>query len=242
MTLRFAQRLFMATTAVLAGLAVVAADASAKPAAKPAAVRQNWNATVTRTAEGHLLGNPAAGVKLVEFISYTCPHCAHFEKESADQLRLGFIAGGKGSIEVRSFVRDPIDMTVALLTHCGPRERFFVRHSVFLRSQDTWIAPLQRASPAQQQRWFSGDMATRFRYIAADFHLYDIMRTLGFDRPAVDRCLANTALADQLARQTAAAQDKYFVTGTPSFMLDGALLAGTHDWGSLRPQLEVRTR
>jgi hypothetical protein len=49
-----------------------------------------------------LLGNPRnAPVKLVEYISYTCPHCAHFEAESDAQLRIGFIATGKGSIEVR---------------------------------------------------------------------------------------------------------------------------------------------
>ena len=229
--------------AVLIATGPLVATAMAKPPAPTRAAATNWNRTVARTAEGgHLLGNPAAAVKLVEFVSYTCPHCARFEQESADQLRLGFVAQGKGSIEVRNFVRDPVDLTVALLTNCGPKEKFFVNHTVFLRSQDTWMQPLSRMSPAQQQRWFTGNLATRVRFIASDFHFYDIMRTLGYDRTAVDRCLANTALAEQLAKQTQSDSDKYGVEGTPSFMVDGILLAGTHDWRSLRPQLEVRTR
>jgi hypothetical protein len=47
---------------------------------------------------GHLVGNPGAAVKLVEYVSYTCPHCAHFEVEADAPLRLSFIASGKGSM------------------------------------------------------------------------------------------------------------------------------------------------
>ena len=33
---------------------------------------QNWTTTVVERGNGHLLGNPEAKVKLVEFMSYTC--------------------------------------------------------------------------------------------------------------------------------------------------------------------------
>jgi hypothetical protein len=58
------------------------------------------------------MGNPQAR-RLVEYMSYTCPHCAHFEAESALALRNGPIASGKGSFEVRHLLRDPIDATIA---------------------------------------------------------------------------------------------------------------------------------
>lgn len=229
-------RVMMVLMALLGGAALVAAG---KPARAP-----NWNQTVAQTDhDSFLLGNPDAKVKLVEYISYTCPHCSHFEQQSADQLRLGFIAQGKGSIEVRSFVRDPIDMTVAVLTRCGPPARFFTRHSVFLRTQDTWMAPLSDGvSPTENQRWFKADLATRMRYIASDFHFYEIMGTLGVDRTTTDKCLANTALAQRLADLTQQAEEKQFIHGTPAFMIDGALLAGTTEWSMLRPQLEARLR
>jgi protein-disulfide isomerase len=226
--------------AALCGMigAGLATPAAARPVAHAAT---NWNATVARTPlDSHVLGNPDAPVKLIEYISYTCPHCAHFEQESEVQLRLGFIAGGKGSIEVRSFVRDPIDLTVALLTHCGPPAKFFTNHGMFLRSQDAWMKAAASATDAQRQRWTTGEFASRTRAIASDFHFYDIMKTRGYSRPDVDRCLADKALADRLAAHTQEAVEKDFVNGTPSFVLNGVPLSGTYNWETLRPQLEAR--
>jgi len=214
--------------------------AAGKPLSRPAPT--NWYATVTQTDhDSYIQGNPAAPVKLVEFISYTCPHCAHFEQESADQLRIGMVMPGKGSVEVRSIVRDPIDMTVAVLVRCGPKEKFFGNHAAFLRGQARWIGPYETMSPTQQQRWFgTSDRATQMRYIAADFNLYAIMAGRGYDRIAVDRCLANTALAQRLADRTAEATTALRIRSTPSFMVDGVVLAGTTEWSVLRPQLEAR--
>jgi protein-disulfide isomerase len=147
---------------------------------------------------------------------------------------------GKLSIEVRHLVRDPIDMTVAMLTNCGAPNKFFLNHSAFLRSQTTWIAAAQRATPAQQARWTSGTTVSRFRAIAGDFHFYEIMATRGYDRLTVDRCLADGATAKRLAAQTDDAT-KLGVDSTPSFLLNGDLLTGTHDWQTLKLQLEART-
>jgi protein-disulfide isomerase len=215
------------------------AGTSQGKAAAPQA--QNWNASVRRTDhDSYVLGNPAAKIKLVAFISYTCPHCAAFETEAESPLRLRFIASGQGSLEVRSFLRDPVDMTVALLTHCGPTDKFFLNHAAFLGSQASWIAPAARPSPLQQRRWFTGALATRLRYIAADFHFYDIMETRGFSHAEVDKCLADLTLAKRLAADTDLAQKDYAIQGTPSFLINNALLTGTFSWDILRPQLEAR--
>lgn len=215
--------------------------AASKPAAP--APKLNWNNVVVRTPlDSHLLGNPNAPVKLVEYISYTCPHCAHFEEESDAQLRIGFVATGKGSIEVRSYVRDPIDLTVALLTHCGPASKFFGNHSAFLRHQTTWMAPLGSLTEAQKARWSNPDFGARTRAIAGDLGLYSLMEARGYDRPDIDRCLGDKALAERLAQHTKDAGDKDFVTGTPSFLLNGVPLSGTYSWAVLKPQIEARLR
>ncbi|WP_421853777.1 DsbA family protein [Novosphingobium sp.] len=225
--------------AALCGAALL--TAASKPA--PPAPKLNWNNVVVRTPlDSHLLGNPNAPVKLVEYISYTCPHCAHFEEESDAQLRIGFVATGKGSIEVRSYVRDPIDLTVALLTHCGPASKFFGNHSAFLRHQTTWMAPLASLTDAQKARWSNTDFAARTRAIASDLGFYSLMEARGYDRPEVDRCLGDKALAERLAKSTKDASEKDFVTGTPSFVLNGVPLSGTYSWAVLKPQIEARLR
>src|SRR6476469_2811308 len=105
----------------MAALALVGAGPAKRAAPSAAGGPNNWNAVVSRTThDSYVLGNPNAKLKLVAFISYTCPHCAAFDKEAEAPLRLTLIGTGKGSLEVRSFLRDPVDLTVAMLTHCGP--------------------------------------------------------------------------------------------------------------------------
>jgi protein-disulfide isomerase len=222
--------------AALCGIAVL--GAAGKPAAAP---RQNWNAAITRTAQdSYLLGNPAAPLKLVAYISYTCSHCAHFEQESDAQLRIGMIGPGKGSLEVRPFLRNPVDLAVTLLAECGPPTKFFANHAMFLRTQEKWMAPLSSLTDAQKERWSNADFGTRMRAMASDLGLYGIMEQRGYSRPVVDRCLGDKALADRLAQHTKDASEKDYVQGTPAFLLNGVPLAGTASWDVLKPQIEAR--
>ena len=217
-------------------------------ATKPAP--RNWNLAVALLPSGsHLLGNPEAGVKLVEFVSYTCPHCSHFEIQAYAPMQgtltlnadgsFTYVHNGKLSIELRNLVRDPIDLTAAILTNCGPKEKFFLNHAAMMRSQPVWIQPLVKPTPAQEARWSTGDRVTRSRAIANDFKFYAIMATRGYDRTAVDACIADQAMAERLGKMTTDAAE-LGVTKTPSFLLNDLLLFGTHDWEMLRPQIEAR--
>jgi protein-disulfide isomerase len=218
--------------AALAGATLLLAAAAPKTV--------GWNYTVTLTPAGsHVLGNPAAKVKLTQYVSYTCPHCAEFEVQADGPLRLGYIASGKVSVEVRHYLRDPVDLTAALLSNCGAKEKFFLNHGAFMRSQKLWLARMASASAAQRQRWTSGAAPARARAIASDFKFYDIMASRGYDRPSVDRCLGDAAMAQRLADQTEEGS-KLGVNSTPSFAIDGVLLIGTHEWSLLGPQLDAR--
>ena len=82
----------------LAGLVAAAllSVGAGKPRSAPAAPHPNWLTTISVSPSGsHLMGNPAAPVKLVEYISYTCPHCAHFQQQSEVAMRLAYIQTGK---------------------------------------------------------------------------------------------------------------------------------------------------
>jgi protein-disulfide isomerase len=194
----------------------------------------NWNATVAQTEGGHVLGNPAAKTRLTEFVSYTCPHCAHFEQESEGAIRLGWVQSGKVSVEVRHIVRDPIDLTVAILANCGPKEKFFQNHAMFMLSQDKWIGKAQLSLPSQRQRWASGTMASRWRAIASDLGFYEMMETRGYSRAQVDQCLGDEASATRIAEESEANGTTFGVHSTPSFALNGKLLDEVHTWDQLR--------
>ena len=77
----------------------------------------DWAQTVTATpAGGFLMGNPDAKVKLVEYGSMTCGHCATFSEEGAPKLIEKYVKSGQVSFEFRNFVRDGADMAAALVS------------------------------------------------------------------------------------------------------------------------------
>ena len=217
------------------GLAATVLAAASPP-------RANWTATVTVADDGtHVLGNPKAKVQLTEFVSYTCPHCATFQKEADAPLRLLYVRPGTVSVKVHTFVRDPVDLAVAMLVNCGDTAGFFKRHHAFLHGQDRWLSRMGAMSSAQRQRWYDGEMGPRLQSVAQDFGFYAMMEQHGVSRIAANRCLADRGLAQKLVAQTEQAR-ALGVNGTPSFALDGTVLAGTHDWKTLDPQIKARVQ
>lgn len=216
---------------------LIAAAALLGGAAGSQRARTNWHTIVAETELGHRLGNPDAKVKLVEFLSYTCPHCAEFAREGQAPLQLGYLAPGKISIEIRHLVRDPVDLTVGLLVNCGATSKFLANHDAFLLGQPRWIAPLGTATQAQRVRWTTPGAAGR-RAIASDFGFYPIMQRRGYGRAAVDRCLADEAMARRLAETSAKEWDRPGIDATPSFAINNVVLPGTHTWAALERQLK----
>lgn len=208
------------------------ANAATKPAAKPSEATANWNARVTATDNGtYRLGNPEAPVRLVEYVSYTCPHCAHYQLEAEPVMRLTVVPKGQVSVTVVNVLRNPIDATIAMLTYCGDPRRYFVRHNAFFASQDKWLPKAQAATPGQQERWYRGTMVDRMRAMANDLGFYATMSGWGIDRAQTDACLGNAAMLDKLKAQQADLS-ALGIEGTPSFILNGQLLPA-HDWASV---------
>ena len=224
----------------IASTSLAAAPAPKKAAPRPVAATANWNAVVARTPSGtHVLGNPNAKVRLGEYVSYTCSHCAEFHMASEATLRLKYVQSGAVAVEINHVLRDPVDATIAQLVNCGPPSKFLINHSMFLRSQAKWIQGIARSTSVQRNRWYTGDRAMRMRAVASDFHFYDMMATRGYDRMTLDKCISDNALAERLAA-ISAASDKLGIDHTPSFTLNGQLLLGTNDWGLLEPQIAAR--
>lgn len=183
------------------------------------------------------MGNPAAAQKLVEYMSYTCSHCTHFEEQSALPLQTGPIAAGKLSFEVRHLLRDSLDVTIAMITNCLPPVRFFPLHHRFLADQDKWFAKAQKATPEQMKRWNAGALPERMRAIAGDLDFYSISASAGLTRAQTDGCFANEAILRRLVAQTREAETKG-VNSTPSFLLGDQLL-DEHDWQGLQTRLSA---
>ena len=202
---------------------------------------QVWIDTVERTERGHRIGNPEAEAELIEFISYTCSHCAAFARQGGPTLDLAGVGPGKVSVEVRPVIRNGLDLAITLLAQCGDPKGFKDRHRMFLYSQDQWLPKAIAAPQSQQAIWARGDTAGRLNAARA-LDLDDMLAARGLTMPQINACLADNAAAQALMTNGNADRSEFEVTATPSFALDGEKLANVHDWPGLSMALQARFR
>lgn len=203
--------------------------------------RASWHAEVERTERGYRIGNPDADAALIEFVSYTCGHCASFAREGEGALDLLLLAPGHMTVEIRPVIRNAIDLTISLLVQCGDDDGFKNRHRMYMLSQETWLAKARSAPQAQQAIWARGDRTARLNAARA-LDLDDMLAERGTSLADINTCLADDAAALALIQNGNADREDFAVTGTPSFALDGELLPNVHNWTALSTVLQERFR
>ncbi|XUU59774.1 thioredoxin domain-containing protein [Erythrobacter sp. HA6-11] len=218
-------------------LALAVAAIALAPVASAQSGGGNWNLTVDEDQVSHRIGNPNAKVKLTEYVSYTCSTCALFAQQGDPVLELAYVGSGQVQLEIRQFIRNPIDLAISLMTHCGAPEKFKQNHAAFMLSQNMWIAPLNRPTQAQVTRWTQPGAASR-RNIANDFGFYRIMERRGYRITDVDKCLNDEAKAQAFAAATQADAERLQIEGTPTFAINGRKVDVSPVWSALQPELD----
>ena len=219
-------------TAVLAlsGAALTLLAATPAPA---------WSSTVSTTPIGaFLVGNPAAKVRLVEYFSYTCHVCADFAKAGTLPLKTQYVDRGLILFEYRNLVRDPVDMTAALLARCGGAKAFAGNHQAIFNNFPTLMAKIQQATDAQKTAWFEGTTGERARKIAAGTGLTALMRARGYTPAQIDAALDSEVAQAELTGMTNIALNADRIEGTPSFFVNGRN-AGVTAWPALKSKLDL---
>ena len=201
----------------------------------------DWTKIVSQTADGgFVMGNPNAAVKLVEFGSMTCSHCADFEEAAGEPLLANYVKGGKVSFEFRNFVRDPFDLTAALVARCGGTASFFPLTRALFADQSNWFGRIQGVTPEQNQAMQGMAPAQQFGEIAkiAGFQQFAAMR--GVPSAKTSACLADESEINRLVQMNSDATNQYpNFTGTPAFVINGKMLDKTANWQTLEPQLKA---
>jgi protein-disulfide isomerase len=215
------------------------ATAKGKQVAAKAIAGRDWTKLVSETPDGgYLMGNPAAKVKLVEYGSLTCPHCAAFSRESAPLLINDYVKPGLVSYEFRNFARDPLDLAAAVMLHCVGSGASFKLIDQLYADQDQWLGKLEKASAAD---------SARLNALPPDKAMGELVKFAGLDRffamrglPSArgEQCLADKNRQQKIAGIRATAVQKFEVDGTPTFIINGAKAANTYDYTTLKPRLD----
>lgn len=197
---------------------------------------QNWATQVRATRDGFVMGNPDAPIKLIEYGSPTCSHCAEFSRASHTELTNDFVNSGRVSLEYRPFMLNPMDLVIATILDCGGTTRFFPLLENLYANQPEIITGIQQADQAAAQ----GALQSR--------NFPGFTRAMGIDRffaargmaaADIDRCLADPAKVVRWQESTERNGREFEITGTPTFLLNGNVLQGVGTWEGVRDALKA---
>lgn len=147
-------------------------------------------------------GDPDAPVEVIEYASFTCPHCASFHANQYKLLKSNYIETGKIRFVYREVYFDRPGLWASMIARCSDDPNFFFAFSELLYTeQRAWLA--------------SGDPAT----IIED--LRTLAKTAGLDDATLDACLSDGPKAEALFTWYQENAERDGIRSTPSFLIDG---------------------
>jgi len=154
------------------------------------------------------LGDPDAKIKVIEYASMTCIHCANFHNNVFPAFKEKYIDTGKVQFLFREYPLDPLAAGAFMLARCAGEERFFPFVDILFKNHATWTR--------------TNDPVTA---------LFNISRQAGFTQETFDTCLSNQRLLDGVNWVKDRGTTLFNVESTPTFFINGVQLRD-------RPSLE----
>ena len=184
--------------AVALAAAIVAVPASAQNAKVP-----EGELMASEALPDVPLGKAAAPVTMIEYASMTCTHCAHFHETTYPTLLKDYIDTGKVKFILREFPLDPLATAGFMLERCeGPDKRNAVIDLLF----------------DKQQSWAFTDKPLEA--------LESVVKQTGMSKDKFEACLKDQKLYDQINEVRDRGGQKFGVTATPTFYVNGTKVTG----------------
>lgn len=166
------------------------------------------------------MGNADAKVRVLEFFSLTCTHCAAFQRETFPKVKADLIDTGKVLYEWRDFPLDAVAMAAALVARALPPDRYEPFIDVLLRTQDRWAFA---------------------RGVNSTEELAKMAALAGMPRAAFEAALTDEAAKRAILAAQAEAAKKFDVNSTPTFVINGKPLKGAVDYATFAKAVDAAT-
>jgi protein-disulfide isomerase len=155
------------------------------------------------TVDDMTLGTPDAKVTLMEYASFTCPHCANFHSTVFKDLKKDYIDTGKVHFVYREVFFDRYGLWAAMVARCGGEMKYFGVSDILYTTQKEWAA-------SDDPNVVVGN-------------LKKIGLTAGMDEAQLDSCLRDGATAQAMIDHYEANMKEYDVKGTPTLVINGTV-------------------
>lgn len=146
------------------------------------------------------LGEADAPITVIEYASYTCPHCRTFHEGPFKELKAEYIDTGKVEFVYREVYFDRFGLWASMVARCGGEDRFFGISDLIYEQQRSWT----QGQPAE--------IAENLRRIGL---------TAGLTNDELDACFSDGQKAQNLVAWYEANAAEDGVRSTPTFIIDG---------------------
>ena len=149
-----------------------------------------------------VLGEEDSPIKVIEYASFTCPHCRSFHQDSFKNLKIDYIDTNKVHFTYREIYFDRYGLWASIIARCGGQDKFFAISDLLYTKQREWT----QVSPAE---------------IAANLRRIGI--TAGLSQDDVQACFTDGQKAQNLVAWYEENSKNDEVTSTPSFLINGKI-------------------
>ena len=149
------------------------------------------------------LGTPDAPIKMIEFASLTCGHCARFHNEVMPTIKEKYINNGKIFFTYKDFPLDKFALKASIISRCSGNRNYFSFLDVFYKKQSSWT---------RSQDPFKS--------------LLKIAKIGGLKDEEIKVCVGNKSIEDGLLKDRLQSSKKYDITATPTIYLNGKKYTG----------------
>ena len=152
-----------------------------------------------------VMGAEDAPVEVIEYASFTCPHCATFHRDFYPRLKEDYFDQGTVRFVHREFFRNRYDLWATMVARCAGPVRYFGVVDMLYETQRDWA---------------QGEPAT----VAEN--LRRIGRAVGMGEEEIEACLTDGEFAQALVDRHEGHLEVHDVPGTPAFVINGEMHGG----------------
>jgi protein-disulfide isomerase len=195
-----------------------------------------WSDVVAATAGGGMLmGNPAAPIKLLEYGSLSCPHCAKFAADGFHPLVDKYINTGRVSYEYRSFAIHSIDVPLTVLVRCADPSAFFGLVEQLYVNQPALMDKVMKNEAAANSATRLPP-AQRFVALSDTLGFTEFFAARGVSTDQAHSCLAQPASTEKIAKEAQTFSDAG-IDSTPTLLINGTKTE-VNTWAEIEPLLQ----
>jgi protein-disulfide isomerase len=163
-------------------------------------------------------GAEDAPVEIIEYASFTCPHCQVFHEGAYKKLKADYIDTGKVRFIYREVYFDRYGLWASMVARCAGPEKFFGIADLIYDGQAEWT---RAGGPAE----ISGE-------------LRKIGRLAGIENDQLEACLTDGEKAQTLVAWFQKNAEEDGIESTPSFILNGEMVKN-QAWDSFKALIDA---